>query len=575
MMPAAMTTPFRFISPTDVRRNLLYGSIWLLIPTLLARSAVQGTLDFNVLMQSCAFTALYVLMGISFYRGSLWQLTLAWLGLPLLQFSFFWLQWIPALLLTGLWGYALWQTAQLESVDKTQPARFPHWGALALLLVWVYLSGAGGYGLQKDDYILHNSRLTDLIDYSWPVHFSHVGRWFTDPAYGPDFTLFVMYSAYYLPSAFIGKWLGNPAGFEAIHVWTLAGVWLAFRWLSRLSDLKRPFCVAAALIFFGSWDMLIEWKNILATVHAVLHLPIWHLPFDWKAIEPHAPLIEPNFLDFWPSVRLHTDYFFGHYVSTSANLFWAPHQTVAGWLTASLLMHAWQQQRDKVLCFVYALLALWSPMNLMATTLLPLAFVLRQGMTSLKDSISWHNALAGGSLLCVLGLYYVSGSAFTNPGAGFLWQNPNLQWSWLAIFHLVSWGVYALATGCFAWHTFDRSTRQLFSIVCLSLLLLPLFRYGEYSDLVTRGSGALMFLLLALFLKCVQHTLNTGRRTTATLLLCLLIPGAGSGILSVASSILRYEQQTQGQSVIWYGEGWLFMGRQSSPFGTWLAEPPE
>lgn len=554
---------------------LLRGTLVLLIPTVLARIAHHGSVDAATVLVSAGWACAYALLALGLHRGKLWPLTIAWLGLPLLQFSLFWLQWIPALLFTGLWGAALWHTArhgpELNTAHNTTNDS-PPWMALALLLAWVYLSGAGGYGLQKDDYILHTSRLVDLVTHAWPVHFIGEGRWYTDPHFGPDYTLMVQYSAYYLPAAFIGKWLGQAAAFEAIHLWTLLGTWLAWRWLMQLSGLYKPALVALILIFFAGWDAVVEWQNIVATVQAVSHLPMWHWPFDWAAFAPHAPLLEPNFLDFWPTSQLKTTYFFGHYPSTSAQLFWAPHQTLAGWLTVSVLACAWREQRAAVFCFCYALLALWSPMNLIALALFPLCFVLRHGWHSVQASLSWQNAVAGSSILLVLGLYYTSASALSNPGVGWLWQNPDLQWRGVGAFHLMTWGVYTVAIIASSLHRLPAASRQLLWVLCASLLLLPLYRYGEYSDLVTRGSASLMFLLLALLLQCVALAQAKGKRTIAIGLLCLLLPGIGSGVLSITSSALRYNQLTPPVSVSWYGEGWLFMGRQSSVFGRWLAE---
>jgi hypothetical protein len=215
-------------------------------------------------------------------------------------------------------------------------------------------------------------------------------------------------------------------------------------------------------------------------------------------------------------------------------------------------------------------------MNMMALVLFPIAFLLRDGWHSILRSLSWENAIAGSSLLVVFSLYYTSGSALTNPGAGFLWENPQLQIQWVIIFHIVTWGIYALAIAlsgiALPGNVLNKKQWLLFSVLCTSLLALPLFRYGEYSDLVTRGSTSLMFLLMVLYLKTIQQWWIVGRKNIAILLLCLLIPGAGSGLLSITSSLLRYNERNPGVSVAYYGEGWLFMGSTKSPFARWLAE---
>jgi hypothetical protein len=570
-LPKALTTsPRQWLLPLGL----------FLLPTLAARTAEHGALTGSVLLTSLGFAALYTVLCITLHRYSLWKLTLSWVGLPFLLFSLFWLRWLWAVPLTLLWGVALWRTAQAElPLSPTPPLQqgftVPHWGGYLLILMWVYLCGAGGHGLQKEDYILHNSRLVDLMDISWPVHYNF-GRWIADPAFGPDFSLLVVYCAYFLPAAAVGKAFGHLAGFETIHLWTLTGCWLAYRWVIQLSGTRFTTLAAVAFIFFAGWDSVIEWKSVVATIQHVAALDVWHWPFDWEAFQPHIPLLEPNFLDFWPTGYFHVEYFMGHFVSHSASLFWAPHQTIGSWLIIALLAQAWLQQQDRYFYLIYALLTLWSPMNMMALVLFPIAFLLRDGWHSILRSLSWENAIAGSSLLVVFSLYYTSGSALTNPGAGFLWENPQLQIQWVIIFHIVTWGIYALAIAlsgiALPGNVLNKKQWLLFSVLCTSLLALPLFRYGEYSDLVTRGSTSLMFLLMVLYLKTIQQWWIVGRKNIAILLLCLLIPGAGSGLLSITSSLLRYNERNPGVSVAYYGEGWLFMGSTKSPFARWLAE---
>lgn len=550
--------------------TLLSGLALFLIPTFLARLLEQGSASAALLLTCISFALLYTVLCLAIHRLPLQKLTLGWLGLPFLLFSLFWLKWLWAVPLTLLWGAAFWRAAQSGPAAPSDHPAIPYWGGYLVILIWVYLSGAGGHGLQKDDYILHSSRLIDLMDYAWPVHYSS-GRWIADPAFGPDFSLLVVYCAYYLPAAAIGKAFGHAAGFEAIHLWTLAGGWLAYRWVLTVSGVRFTTLAAIILVLFAGWDSLIEWKSIVATFHAVTALDVWQQPFSWQALQPHLPLLESNFLDFWPTHRFHTEYFVGHFGGHTASLFWSPHQTIAAWLTIALLAHAWLQNQDRIFCLLYALLTLWSPMNMMALVLFPLAFVFRNGLTSFRQSLSWENAIAGGSMLLVFGLYYTSGSALTNPGAGFLWHNPQLQIHWVLIFHWVTWGIYALVIALSA-NCLQGKQWRLFAVLCLSLLMLPLFRYGEYSDLMTRGSTSLLFLLMLLYLRTIGQWWVNGKKPIAIIMLCLLLPGTGSGLLSLTSSALRYNEKIPPLSVIEYGEGWLFMGSLKSPFARWLAE---
>lgn len=47
---------------------------------------------------------------------------------------------------------------------------------LALVCIWVFLSGVGGYFCQRSDLHWRNAVFRDLIDYSWPVIYPETGN---------------------------------------------------------------------------------------------------------------------------------------------------------------------------------------------------------------------------------------------------------------------------------------------------------------------------------------------------------------------------------------------------------------
>ena len=70
-----------------------------------------------------------------------------------------------------------------------------------------------------------------------------------------------------------------------------------------------------------------------------------------------------------------------------------------------------------------------------------------------------------------------------------------------------------------------------FSFLMLALAILPLRLFGEWSDLLCRGSAPLMFLLLVFLLKAMYHYWHHHQKIRSIFLLCLLISGTASALL--------------------------------------------
>jgi hypothetical protein len=538
------------------------GRAWaafFVVTLLMRRWEAPAQAMTHVLVVSAAFSTVYLLIAVAIRRYSVWRLALFWLGVPYCIFAFGWLRWYWAMPCAVVWILALWRSAR--GTDSDAPMDGPAWFAgLTLVLAWVYISGAGGHGLQSPDYALHNGRLMDLIDEPWPVNYS-TGRWVTTTADNEPRGYLVGYHAYYLPAALFGKLAGYGCALEFLHVWTLLGCWLAVSCLAVLVGTNALSACAIALIAFGGWDFV----GTLVRLHATPGPPLMAAGTQLLALWD-AP---PEFVDFWTTEPF--EFFFGNYLSNSAQMFWAPHQSVAGWVWISLLTRSFFVGRLRQVCFVYALAAFWSPMNLIAGAPFPLALLVRAGVRGLLPFLSFENVVAGGSMLAVFGLYYAGGTAYTNP-ASWLWTNidPSQDWWLLLVFHTFSWGIYASVVIA-SWRRLGSDERFWFATLATSLVLLSSWQYGTYNDLLVRGSASLMFLLLVYFLRCMRSAWRAGTRAAATGMLMLAVPGSLSAALHLRRSVAHSHEQWAPQSIANYSGGWQFLGGTDSFFARHLS----
>jgi hypothetical protein len=530
-----------------------------LLVRLCERTETQSLLAVALL--SAGFALAYCLLYLAICRYSIWKLSLIWLGIPYFIFAFGWLRWYWAISCSAIWLIALYRTAALENGRGTTTG-WQQIVGLLLLLIWVYLSGVGGHGNQSPDYIAHNGRLMDLIAESWPVHYRS-GRWVDDTDYGINKTFLIFYLAYYLPAALAGKAFGMVSALECLHLWTLLGCWLALVWLWEFIGRRYALLITVVFIMFGGWDIVgtLLYSYGLSTNTSLLT--------HWHALLHSLIHDDPARIDFW--TRIPFKYFVGNFLSNASQLFWSPHQIIAGWITAALLMRTYLSGRIKQVGFVYALLVFWSPMTLMTLALFPLLLILHKGQRSLREAISFENIVAGGSMLLIFGLYYLGGSALKNP-ANWMWNLTDLNSHWLPllVLHFFSWGIYGLVI-LGGWRKYNPTEKLWHMALFTTILILPFSFYGTYNDLVCRGSAPLVFLLLISFMQRLVYLRNQNGKILATAAFVLLIPGTLSFALHLKRSFLHFDEKFPAQSVAIYGYGWEMLGSTDYFFTRYLS----
>jgi len=240
---------------------------------------------------------------------------------------------------------------------------------------------------------------------------------------------------------------------------------------------------------------------------------------------------------------------------------------IAGWLGMALLTHLFMAQRFSTVVFVYALLCLWAPLPMMALSpflFLTIARALRSNWRSLFTSA---NTVGAGSLALVFLVFYTSGSAGHNLSFWLFERvDSGQELIVLLLLALCGWGLYAL------WGAPPKNTlwRTWFHCLVAALALLPLYLFGDFSDLLCRGSAPLMFLLLVFLLR----TLDPGRRQRqgfrTFLLWGLLLLGSASALQQLGIAWQHRGHREPVSRIPEAGHAFPNLGPDGTPFEHWF-----
>lgn len=484
------------------------------------------------------------------YSGLLWigfrldlaRASICYLALPYFLFIPGWLNTPSAFLLSAIFVSSLYFTLSHIQGPRQDQITLQNLLAFILILLWVNLSGAGGYGYQTRDWEVHNARLHDLALLSWPVR------------YGTDQNL-VYYVGYFLPAATIGKLTTLDMGVKSLFPWTALGVMLAIRWLGVLSQWRFSPWLVLIFMLFGPLD-------IVNFITLILFSP------EPSLEAAGAALISLNTLDFilWDPFG----FFVGNFLSNTFQLYWSPQQVVAAWLCMGLLTYLFFTKQDRSILFVFSLLCLWAPMPMLAMALLVVLAMSYQIKNRWRALCTFENIFGAVSLLGVFVVFYLGGSSNKNLSFWIFSRLSTIHHFLALLFlYLSAWGIYALSL--FSAHRSDeRKYRLWFLCLLLSLVLLPFYLFGDYSDLLCRGSAPLMFLLLIFLLRALSVYWHNKRFLHCGLLACLLFAGTASALLNTRVAILNYGQTLPAGSVINHKYAFENLGPDNTAFARWF-----
>ena len=413
--------------------------------------------------------------------------TLGYLGLPVLLWTWGWLHWAWAAVVTACMlaaGVAAFRQAGLADYgNRNRSSRdlgLPMWALVVVALIgclFSLYSGAGGFTFQNPDWDKHSAILKDLIEAPWPVTYR----------IGDNDTPLVYYLAYYLPAGLVGKFAGWWWASFALLVWTTLGVCLALYWFVLLAQ-HRPVVSALFFVFANGLDFV--GQRLVSG-------------------EPMMPGVEH--IDWW------SGWVFLNFPGHLSQLNWAPQHSLAAWLIIGSV--AMQLPRRHSVChlgILAAFAAYWSPFTVMG--LAPfylLALIRQQG----RGVFHWMNLAAIPVLL--VGVLYFS-STTLSPPKGWWWEAHAVreEIGRFIFFHLLEWGVFYLFARELR-RSEDPWLRWLFWCLPAVLISISLYHFGVFNDSCMRVPIPALFLLWAgVARSLVQPPFNLESRILV--LLCLL-----------------------------------------------------
>lgn len=202
-------------------------------------------------------------------------MTYIYLALPIVIFLLGWCRPLVGIPLAGVcvWSLVLCFRNRENYIElEWKLSQADKWKLVviaAIIFVWVALSGVGGYAWQNEDHASRNRMLNILVDYKWPPTAGEKG--------------FVYYVGTWLPAALVGKISDLDKAYAALFLWILLGVFLVYA-LICIWRRKIVFWPLLILIFFSGLDII--GYNIL-TEDAIR---IWgsnHLEW-WASRQPYV-----------------------------------------------------------------------------------------------------------------------------------------------------------------------------------------------------------------------------------------------------------------------------------------------
>lgn len=410
---------------------------------------------------------------------------LIYLAAPAFLFLLFFAQRVIGLGIATLLAVAMvliWRRS--TSAPTQQPLVAP--AAIALLVAFVAGFPNGPFCW---DWVKHWALINELADHPWPFSTELQGE--------------ARYLRFYLATYLV------PAGLHqvlpALPTWAATGAWftlgflLVFQMVASVGRTAFTACIALLLFLaLGGADAFAEhWYRAAAGLPSAPWLGIHFEGWEYNATR--APL---------------------EYSSMLTALCWVPHQSIAAFLVAGLLVLYRGPEALRISLLGYGLLALWSPYAMIG--LAPVVMVRAAQGGDLLITPRSLLEIAVGSSFAVLVAWYLSTDL---PGAGacFVCLVSRLtRLSDFFVFWAVELSVFVLILRR------RIATDPVCLVSFITLLVIPLL-YGNTGDFVMRGSmGPLFILAIRSTQEIVAFRASAWRRAAQVTAICLCAPAAAS-----------------------------------------------
>lgn len=447
-------------------------------------------------------------MNLNINLKTLNQLTIIYVGLPLLIFLISWLKPYIAVISFVLLIYAIYlgyfKNEQFKLFDFINDRNFVYI-ILLFAFLWCYFAGLGGFWYQSWDHNWRNAIFRDLINYSWPLYYKTI-----DAA-------MVYYMGYWLPSAvfakiflFVSSAFSFFIGNVFLLLYSVVGVFLLFAHILKAVEVKSCFKAISVILFI----VLFSGMDIVGVQLPGAYKYMWHI--EWWAA-------------------------YAQFSSLTTVLFWVFNQGLPAWLLTMLFYN----NKNKVENFgLIAILCFFcSPLPFMGLSVFLIVYTIKNLIDEyikkqLKNYIfkvfSFQNIIAVFCITPIVALYFLSNhSTAANGVIGSMTSHYNLLFmSIMVIFFMLEAGVYLILL-------FIQYKKDLmYYIVFISLMLCPFIKVGYNADFCMRASIPALLILAIMIIKFLFNENNFKKYKIIYIILCLcLVLGSVTPIIEFARGI--------------------------------------
>jgi hypothetical protein len=400
-------------------------------------------------------------------------ISISYLALPIILFLIFWVKPIFSipLLSTFIYSFIIFFKSE-DKTPKTTISYFNFICFLAIIAIWLLLSGSGGMGFQSPDITKHNSIFKDIIASPFPTSYIFEGKKMYLSAYiGYHITIPVLFS-----------WLPWPIMMHLVTLWTYLGVIIGLCWFGILVGSFSPKWFVF-FIFIGGIDIaaFVYSAGFEATINLIKSDFYEKIPFFATNIDPNLKL---------------------YYQSNTYTLFWGSQHAIPAWIGTGMFFYDWEKQKDITKSPLYLILIpFWSPFILIGLT----PFILYQLLVDgLKKYLTIQNLIL--IPLFIILVWFVNSVPVSDLDKGFLFYKPARLLGYLneiklyLIFLFLEVIIWAIPLYYFwkkeALANFKTKENKLLLIfIVVILCLIPLYKLGKWNDFVQRVSLPALFML--------------------------------------------------------------------------------
>lgn len=422
-----------------------------------------------------------------------------YITMPIVIFAFGWLRIVYAIpfsvAIIAMSIRLIIDLSERVKIDLFNRKTIVYWIiCIAVVALWVFYSGIGGFSFQNDDYWFREPVYRDLITYDWPVFYNSQKE-----------TGLVYYFSYWLIPAFFSKAKtflfggeGEYFGRLMLYFYSVLGILVVVFFLNVFLE-KCSYGTVILLIMFSGLDAI-----PYGIINAKIPITISHM--EWWA-----------------------GYF--QYSSNTTQLYWVFNQSIPIWIICGILLLLYENPRCILalisLGFAYSTWAIFG--------LLPLGLYgfFKGGLTKL---INLYNIMIPGMMMLFYGSFYISSALQSTGSIGLLLIGNDWNVVLLRYLLFILLEVYAYILICR-----NISSAPFYWLVVVMLTVFPVIIVIDKNFSMRASIPPLFFLMVYVLIFLERYDAQGHRfgRLRKAILICMLCIGSLTPISEIGRSIYK------------------------------------